>query len=229
MKLKYMFLFLLCCFICITGCSMAETSGSTQEETEGAVSWQPAEGQKVCSKTVGEISSILTAAGFDCNARLSIYPFEFHMVNGDTSDLKLDYRNRKIMTAENVEVRGIPCRYAAVNQELSYKMVTVHAVVYGAEDEMWALVSFFCFDAAYDDIGWVEVSDLLEYTEENYRLLRYPVQVKEGCVDLDTGEPVEWDAFCVDYYEDYAVLGREGGRSYRVSPDDIIYPDITKE
>lgn len=226
MKSKYLFPIMLCCFACLTSCGMAESRDGIREETGGAVLRQWAEERP---KIVDELSNMLTTAGYDGNARLSIYPFEFHMTNGDTSDLKLDYRNRKIMTTENVEVRGIPREYGAVNQVLSYQMVTVHAVVYGEGEERWALVSFFCFDAAYDDIGWVEISDLIEYTEENYRLLRYPVQVREGCVDLDTGETVRWDAFCVDYYEDYAVVGREGGRDYRVSVDDILYPDFTKE
>ena len=133
------------------------------------------------------------------------------------------------MTLENVAVRGIPDERCSVNQTLSYQLADVHAVVYaGSDEEKWALISFVTFDAWYDDIGWVKLSDLLEYTEESKKLLRYPVQVTEDCVDLKTGEAVKWDAFEVIYEEDYAVLTREGGRSYTVDPKYIVYPSFEK-
>lgn len=174
------------------------------------------------------LSNIAVAIGTGSESRLSFYPFEFHMTTVPITELEIDYIDKKIMTAENVDVRGIPCEYGAVNRTLSYEMVKVYAAVY-RDDGIWALICASNFDSALDDAGWVKISDLMEYTEDNYRLLRYPVQVREGCVDLDTGEPVEWDAFCVDYIGDCAEVSREGGRSYRVSPDDIVYPGFMKE
>ncbi len=149
---------------------------------------------------------------------------EIHMTNADDSTLALDIHNRLIMTSEAAEVRGIPNLDAPVNRTLCYQMVTVDAVVYAGE-ETWALVEFFTFDAAVDNIGWVLLADLMEYTAENQRLLRYPVRLTEDCVDLDTGEPVAWDAVAVEYVDDYAVVSWEGGNTHRVAPECILYPD----
>lgn len=146
-----------------------------------------------------------------------------HMSSANTG---LDLENRYIMTGKEVEVRDRPRQSGYVLRTLSYQVVDVSAATYDYEGDIWVIVSFFCFDSASDNMGWVKLTDLMEYTEENYQLLRYPVKVREGCVDLETGEPVEWDAFAVDYVDGYAIVGREGGRSYKVSPSDIIYPEF---
>ncbi len=153
--------------------------------------------------------------------------FEFHMTDAFDSNFELDIKNRYIMTSKEVEVRGIPDDMAEVNRVLSYQMVNVLAAAY-VRDGKWALISFFCFDAAYDNIGWVRVSDLMEYKEDNYQLLRYPVTLKEGSIDLETGEIVELTQVSVDYIDDYAIVRAEGGRSHEVDPDSIIYPPFEK-
>ena len=151
------------------------------------------------------------------------YEMEIDMSSAN-SNTGLDYRNRYIMTGKEVEVRDRPRQSGYVLRTLSYQMVNVGTATYSNEG-IWVLVSFFCFDSSQDNMGWVKLTDLMEYTEENYQLLRYPVKVKEGSVDLETGESVEWDAFSVDYVDNYAIVTREGGRSYKVSPSDIIYPE----
>lgn len=208
MRTKILSLFIACFVLSLTGC------GSTASPSEGAKETPLAPESETGAAPAAEASAE--------------QPFELHMTNAFDSDFELDYKNCYIMTAENTDVRGIPREYGAVNRTLSYQMVDVYAATY-ADDGKWVLIGFFCFDSAHDNMGWVKVSDLMEYNEENYLLLTYPVQVTEDCIDLNTGEPVQRDAFEVHYIEDYAEILREGGRSYRVSPDDIIYPGFVKE
>ncbi len=156
----------------------------------------------------------------------SLVPDAIHMSDAfwDFSQ-EFDLQHGNIMTGDNAALRGIPSEDAPINDTVSYQFVNAYAAVYIDSSDYWVLVSFFRFDSAVDNIGWVRASDLMKYTEENHQLLCYPVQVAEGCVDLDTNEPVEWPAFRVEYVEDYAIVSREGGRSYRVSPSCIIYPE----
>ena len=156
---------------------------------------------------------------------------EFHMTNALDSRLELDIDNRHIMTLEEVEVRGIPTTSATVNRTVTYQIVDVYAVVYGenyGEDDRWALIGFNPFDAAHDNIGWVKLSDLAEYTEENRELLYYPVQLTEDCKDIETGELINWTRAAVEYTEDYAIISAEGGRSHKVKKECIVYPEYTK-
>ena len=152
------------------------------------------------------------------------FEMEIHMSSA-ISNTGLDLESRYIMAGKDVDVRDRPRQSGYVLRNLSYQMVNVGAASY-SDDGIWVLVSFFCFDSSQDNMGWVKVTDLMEYTEENYQLLRYPVKVREGCVDIETGEPVEWDTFMVNYVDDYAIVSREGGRSYKVLPSEIIYPEF---
>lgn len=155
--------------------------------------------------------------------------FELHMSDARDSNLELNIDDCYIMTVNEVGVRGIPSMEAEINRTLSYQMVDVDAVVYGENNEKWALINFFNFDSADDNIGWVKISELMEYTEENYSLLRYPVKVTENCVDLETGEKVEWDWVAVDYCDGYAEVWREGGQSCKIDASCIIYPPFRKD
>lgn len=154
--------------------------------------------------------------------------YEFHMTNAFGSGFELDLENRFIMTGENVEVRGIPDSHAGVNRVLSYQMVDVYAAAYVQEGE-WVLIGFNAIDAEHDNIGWVRVDDLMEYNEENYHLLRYPVTIKEGCVDFKNGTLIKWNGpFWVTYMDGYAEISEEGGLFHNVEPDQIIYPPFEK-
>ena len=42
-----------------------------------------------------------------------------------------------------------------------------------------------------DNIGWVKVSDLTEYTNDTKEKLLFPVTVSADCKDIDTGEKVD--------------------------------------
>ena len=161
-----------------------------------------------------------------------IEDIEFHMVNALDSELELDIDNRHIMALEEVEVRGIPTISAAVNRIVTYQIVNVYAVIYGenyGEDDRWALIGFNCFDAAHDNIGWVKLSDLTEYTEENRELLYYPVYLSEDCKDIETGEQINWTKAAVEYTEDYAIISAEGGSTHKVKKECIVYPEYTKQ
>lgn len=152
-----------------------------------------------------------------------------HMSTLFLDDLELDI-DGKVMALEDVEVHGYPSEDAPVNRTVSYQLVDVYVIVYSSvypEDELgrWALVSFICFDSLADNVGWVKLTELEQYTADNMELLRYPVTVTEGCKDIDTGEDVVWDAFSVDYEDDCAVVSREGGKVYRVDKEYIIYPE----
>ena len=140
---------------------------------------------------------------------------------------------RKVMLADNVTFRFSPSEDSETYNEISHFLVTLMAVVRTDhfdqpenEDGLWGLVYCFQLDNSLDNVGWVPFREFTEYTEENKHLLRYPVQLKEGCVDLDTGEEVKWDNVLVTFEEDYAIVSWEGGHNHRVSPDDIVYPDV---
>ena len=140
---------------------------------------------------------------------------------------------RKVMLGDNVTLRFSPSEDSETYNEISHFLVTLMAVVRTDhfdqpenEDGLWGLVYCFQLDNSLDNVGWVPFREFTEYTEENKHLLRYPVQLKEGCVDLDTGEEVKWDNVLVTFEEDYAIVSWEGGHNHRVSPDDIVYPDV---
>lgn len=107
---------------------------------------------------------------------------------------------RKVMLGDNVTLRFSPSEDSETYNEISHFLVTLMAVVRTDhfdqpenEDGLWGLVYCFQLDNSLDNVGWVPFREFTEYTEENKHLLRYPVQLKEGCVDLDTGEEVKWD------------------------------------
>ena len=155
---------------------------------------------------------------------------ELHMVDAFDSNFELDIENKHIMAAENVAVRAIPDDMAAANKTLTYQMVTVRAAVYGPGDEKWALVSFVELDTISDNIGWVKVSELMEYGEDNYHLLTYPVELKEGTTDLQTGKEAHMDHFKITQIGDDRVsVVSAGGRGYEVAPQAVIYPAFEKE
>ena len=146
--------------------------------------------------------------------------------------LDFDIYSSQIITSDNVEVRGLPNNAAKVNQLLFGQMVKVCAVVtWAGDDNFWVLIEFNPFDAMYDNIGWVKLSDLMEYKEETKHLLRYPVTLKEGTVSLETGEVTRMNgsSVSVHYIDDAAYISAEGGWSDTVSPDSIIYPPFEKE
>lgn len=156
--------------------------------------------------------------------------FELHMVDAFDSNFELDIDNKHIMTAENVAVRAIPDDRAVANRTLTYQMVTVRAAVYGPGGEKWALVSFVELDAISDNIGWVKVSELMEYGEDNYHLLTYPVELKEGTTDLQTGKKAHMDHFKITQIGDDCVsVVSEGGQGYEVAPQAVVYPAFEKE
>ena len=143
------------------------------------------------------------------------------------SELELDYKNHHIMALGKVEAKAIPVDAADTLYELNYELVKILAAVYG-DDEIWALVRYASTMDGGGNMGWVKVSGLTEYTEENKALLRYPVTVKEGCKDAETGkELMPWEYALGAHTGEYVEIGNEAG-SFLVKPEDIIYPSTVK-
>lgn len=152
---------------------------------------------------------------------------QFRMTNAFNSDFELDYLNYYIMALKDVEVRGIPIDSIEPNRVLNYELVRVHAAVYG-ENEKWVLVSYYTFDGG-DDIGWVKVSDLTEYTNDTKEKLLFPVNVSVDCKDIDTGEKVADDDWRITSVEGKIVtITKVGGIDHKVRLEDIVYPDTFK-
>lgn len=152
---------------------------------------------------------------------------QFRMTNAFNSDFELDYQNHYIMALEDVEVRGVPIDSLEPNRVLNYELVEVHAAVY-AENEKWVLVSYNTFDGS-DDIGWVKVSDLTEYTNDTKEKLMFPVNVSVDCKDIDTGEKVVNDDWRITSIEGENVnITKVGGIYNKVKLEDIVYPATFK-
>lgn len=152
---------------------------------------------------------------------------QVRMTNAFDSDFELDYQNHYIMALKDVEVRGVPIDSIESNRVLNYELVRVHAAVY-AENEKWVLVSYYTFDSS-DDIGWVKVSDLTEYTNDTKEKLMFPVNVSAGCKDIATGEKVANDDWRITSIEGKNVnITKVGGIYHKVKLEDIVYPDTFK-
>ena len=152
---------------------------------------------------------------------------QFRMTSAFDSEFELDYQNHYIMALKDVEVKGIPIDCIEPNRVLDYELVRVHAAVY-AENEKWVLVSYFTFDGS-DDIGWVKVSDLTEYTDDTKEKLLFPVNVSVDCMDIDTGEKVDDDDWRITSVEGKIVtITKVGGIDRKVKLEDIVYPDTFK-
>ncbi len=152
---------------------------------------------------------------------------QFSMTKVDDSEFELDYQNHYIMALKDVEVKGIPIDSIEPNRVLNYELVRVHAAVY-AGNEKWVLVSYYTFDGG-DDIGWVKVSDLTEYTNDTKEKLLFPVTVSADCKDIDTGEKVDDNDWKITSIEGKnADIVKVGGICHKVKLEDIVYPDTFK-
>ena len=152
---------------------------------------------------------------------------QFRMTNAFDSNFELDYENHYIMALENVEVKGIPIDSIEPNRVLNYELVRVHAAVY-AGNEKWVLVSYLTFDGG-DNIGWVKVSDLTEYTNDTKEKLLFPVTVSADCKDIDTGEKVDDNDWKITSIEGKIItITKVGGIDHKVKLEDIVYPDTFK-
>ena len=77
-------------------------------------------------------------------------------------------------------------------------------------------------------MGWVKISGLTEYTEERKAQLRYPVTVREGTKDAETGkELMPWEYGMGDQKGEFVKIGNELG-SFLVNKKDIVYPSTQK-
>ena len=152
---------------------------------------------------------------------------QFSMTKVFDSEFELDYQNHYIMALENVEVKGIPIDSIEYNRVLNYELVRVHAAVH-AQNEEWVLVSYLTFDGG-DDIGWVKVSDLTEYTNDTKEKLLFPVTVTADCKDIDTGEKVDDNDWKITSIEgEIITITKVGGIDHKVKLEDIVYPDTFK-
>lgn len=152
----------------------------------------------------------------------------FLMRNALDSQFELDYKNRYIMALGNVEVKGVPSPSAETIDDLHYEFVRIQAATYRDEGK-WVLVSYDISDG-FGNMGWVRLSDLVEYTEETRELLRYPVSLSDFCRDVDTGKKLlkgRWVLLSVE--GEYATITTKvSGRNNRVKLSDIVYPELIR-
>ena len=159
--------------------------------------------------------------------KVTIYE-PYGMIDALNSDFELDYQKHPIMTLKDVEVRDIPTYLAEPYCTLNYEIVQVLAAIYDSRSREWVLVRYEPFDDGAN-MGWVKISDLIEYTDDTKDNLLFPVNVSDDCKDIDTGEKVEKGDWKITSIEgDYVEITRAGGKSNKVKTEDIIYPDTDK-
>ena len=151
----------------------------------------------------------------------------WNMMSALDSNFELDYKNHYIMALESVEVKYIPSDDVETIYELNNELVQINAAIYG-DSEKWVLVRYASTMDGGGNMGWVKISGLTEYTEENKALLRFPVTVKEGCKDAETGKELQRFEYAMgDPDGEYVRIGNEFG-SFTVKVKDIVYPSTTK-
>ena len=151
----------------------------------------------------------------------------WNMMSALDSEFELDYQNYYIMALENVEVKYIPSDDAETIYELNNELVKLQAAVYG-EPEKWVLVRYASTFDGGGNMGWVKISGLTEYTEERKAQLLFPVTVREGCKDVETGKELMQIEYGRSAQEgEYVGIGNEFG-SFKVKAEDIRYPDTQK-
>ena len=155
------------------------------------------------------------------------FELPWNMMSALDSNFELDYKNHYIMALEKVEVKYIPSDDVETIYELNNELVMINAAVYG-ESEKWVLVRYASTMDGGGNMGWVKISGLTEYTEENKALLRFPVTVKEGSKDAETGKELQRFEYAMgDPDGEYVRIGNEFG-SFTVKVEDIVYPSTTK-
>lgn len=156
------------------------------------------------------------------------------------------YLEKKWMAGYNVKVRKVPYNTELdnmISNWLSYTRVDIECIVLGEYNEEedrdkvfkqyndpWALISFYSTDTALDTVGWVQLNELVEYTEDTKQFLNGPVSLAEGAIDVNTGKLVEFKTLLsiVEYEGDYVLLSSAGGVVYKVFKDYVIYPEVTE-
>jgi predicted small secreted protein len=234
---KVLILFLvLICMLSLTACDKA--TGSGEPVTGGAVSDMPEIDKNVPGETEAPLQAIVESISgtitridedkiYDLTGEEILEIQQFRMTKVFDSEFELDYQNHYIMALENVEVKGIPIDSIEYNRVLNYELVRVHAAVH-AQNEEWVLVSYLTFDGG-DDIGWVKVSDLTEYTNDTKEKLLFPVTVSADCKDIDTGEKVDDNDWKITSIEgEIITITKVGGIDRKVKLEDIVYPDTFK-
>ena len=109
----------------------------------------------------------------------------------------------------------------------------------GMADEFWALIVDPWQDSMENAVGWVPIDALEAYTSPETQPLIYPVRLREGATDLNTGEAVRYrgssksdpifprdNLTCAENDGQTATVTWEGGNSARVSSADVVYPTI---
>lgn len=229
MKKKSIYLFIILCLIALQqGCARKVVDETPVTETEYMIS-----GTDICEQCL-ELEEELD--------RINIILSQIHMQPDGAREYE-EYFEKKWMTGENVKVRKVPYNTELENMTsnwLSYKRVDIECIVLGEYNEEedrdkvfkqyndpWALISFYSSDTALDTVGWVQLNELVEYTEDTKQFLNGPVSLAEGAVDANTGKPVEFKSglFVTDEEGDYVLLFAAGGIEYKVHKDYVIYPE----
>lgn len=131
---------------------------------------------------------------------------------------------------KDVELRAFSHMDAPVTKTITNRIVQVLASAY--YDEQWLLIYSPEADSSYGALGWVEATQLQE--QARITELNYPVRLRPGAVDIDSGEIIEFlgadmvgeDIWAKEYTDDTITVYWEGGNVHRVSPNDVIIPNI---
>lgn len=131
---------------------------------------------------------------------------------------------------KDVELRAFSHMDAPVTKTISNRIVQVLASAY--YDEQWLLIYSTEADSSYGALGWVEASQLQE--QATITELNYPVRLRSGAIDIDSGEIIEFlgadmageDIWAKEYTDGTVTVYWEGGNIHRVSPNDVIIPQI---
>lgn len=131
---------------------------------------------------------------------------------------------------KDVELRAFSHMDAPVTKTISNRIVQVLAAAY--YDDQWLLIYSPEADSSYGTLGWAEASQLQE--QATITELNYPVRLRSGAIDIDSGEIIEFlgadmageDIWAKEYTDGTVTVYWEGGNIHRVSPNDVIIPQI---
>lgn len=160
---------------------------------------------------------------------------DVYMCPPGTQELK-EICGKKWMTSGEISIRKVPSNKEeefVYNSLGAYRLVEPQYVVWAEDyekdsfDDMWVLIRFESAETLLNAVGWVQLNELEEYTEESRYKCSGPLDLKEGTVDLDTGKKVEFiqGVFIDKEYDDSVRTVSAGGNFARVKREDLIYPE----
>lgn len=130
-----------------------------------------------------------------------------------------------------------PIASHGLNKEYAEVIAQCDVVTLGSDGQQqiedWLLIHFQVVSTPESNIGWVPVSSVVEYTEDNYTSISFPLKLKsDGIFYSNSGaEDATIDKssmFSVNSISSDGMLNVSGvgGWNARVHPEDIAYPVV---